>query len=172
MSGLTAVGARRRLQALRAAGWPTANLAGALAIPEETVAALVDGEEDAWPGALALIAALYDRWWRGPQPGDAVDPAEVAASRAEAVRRKWAPALAWDDDRIDKPGARPTGVRRRSGRVRLEDVEWLARSGLSLDEISQRMGTTPERLDKWCRRRGDPAWVRPLRLDPLTNRKD
>lgn len=169
---LSAVGTRRRLQALRAAGWPNVAIAAALEVPEDTLAELVVGTLEVWPGVMGPVAALYDRWWRGPQPGDRVSELAAAESRAEAVGAKWAPALAWDDDRIDKPGARPTGVRRRSSRVRLEDVEWLARSGLSLDVIAERIGTTPTRLDRWVRRRGDPAWARRLRLEPVNSGKD
>ena len=58
------------------------------------------------------IAALYDRWCMTPGPA-------ATRNRAMAVRRGWAPPLAWNN--IDDPDEQPRGVR--AERPRKDDVD-------------------------------------------------
>lgn len=101
-----ATGTRRRLQALVVAGWPPPRLSAELGAGRTEAARLLRSRKVAVRTARR-VAALYDRLWN-------VDPATCGATR-EGIRRAkarataagWAPASAWDDDRIDDPAALP-----------------------------------------------------------------
>jgi len=95
------IGTRRRIEALRAIGWPT-----------EIIAAEALGWSralrDLPRGPLVLrttadkIRAFYDTHSMTLGPS--------TRTRAHAARAGWAPPLAWDDDEIDDPQAQPHGV--------------------------------------------------------------
>lgn len=94
------VGARRRIQALVALGFPRHDLAARL---RRSPAVLNDLPED---GLITRrlwfeISALYDEL---SMTASAPDPDVRDWARIEMG---WAPPLAWDDDEIDDPRARP-----------------------------------------------------------------
>jgi hypothetical protein len=90
-----ATGTRRRLQALAAIGWPPRALAERLGIQPDNILR----RHRVRVGTARLVAAVYDQLSMTPGP----DTRSAAAAR----RRGWAPPLAWDDDSIDDPAARP-----------------------------------------------------------------
>ena len=100
-------GTRHRVQALVAAGWSQAQLAGQLMTSPGRVGALLR-EERVTAGKAAAVRGLYERLWNQPPP-EGNHRARIAASRARnyAAARGWAPPMAWDDEELDKPDGRP-----------------------------------------------------------------
>jgi len=109
-------GTRHRIQALVAAGWSQAQLAGQLITSPGHVGALLR-EERVTARKAAAVRGLYERLWDQPPP-EGNHRARIAASRARnyAAARGWAPPMAWDDEELDKPDGRPAkGWRRTAG---------------------------------------------------------
>lgn len=133
-------GTRRRLQALGVMGWPANVLSERLGMARSYVADLRFKPRDRVQRRTAeKIAALYD------ELSMVLGPSAVAT--AAALRKGWAPPLAWDDETIDDPAARPMhDLRGTPGRQRDEDrdekVLELTRAGLSATEISMRLRIT------------------------------
>lgn len=173
-----ATGSRRRLQALAVCGWSTRDLARETGLSVATIQDVQrpKGWETVEPATAARIRAVYDRIDEAT-PG----PTKVAATRARA--KKWAPPLAWDDDTIDDPAARPTRHGdRTSKRSDVDEVAvalaltgdrpatitqaeqreaihraWLAQ--VSDDAIAARLGIQPDSVQRVRQRHG---WTRPL----------
>ncbi|GHG97420.1 hypothetical protein ACFORH_42790 [Amycolatopsis roodepoortensis] len=105
-------GTRRRLQALCALGWSQTVLGRRLGLSQQNLSALINGGGVRWTRSRQ-VTQLYDEMWnQKPAEDTAIQRRDVAAVRRNAVRRGWAPPMAWDDDAIDDPAARPAGVRR------------------------------------------------------------
>jgi transcriptional regulator with XRE-family HTH domain len=145
-------GTNRRLQALAALGWSQSELASRLGFTFQNVSRLAT-EARVNRDTAAKVRALYDELSMTPGPS-------VRAQR-EAQRKGWPVPLAWDDDKIDDPAARPSkmvahrpaaldeiAVQRasRGERVRLsraeraEVVRRLTAAGLSAADIADRLG--------------------------------
>lgn len=94
------VGAVRRIQALQALGWRHDDMRAHSGV----ITHLVLSQPGGWITWRnhARIAAMYSALCMTPGPS--------AATRTRAVRRGWAPPLAWDEDSIDDPHAEPEGV--------------------------------------------------------------
>lgn len=106
-------GARRRLQALAALGWTTVEIGAELGITGEAVQFIRDVDSHRMYRATAdRIAAVYDRLSMRVPPKWTRYRTRV---QTLALRRGWAPPLAWDDDEIDDPGARPNLASPRNG---------------------------------------------------------
>ncbi|WP_432001194.1 hypothetical protein [Streptomyces sioyaensis] len=101
-------GTRRRLQALVAAGWPEQELARRLDRTPTNFSSLIRRTHVTVRTALA-VRRLYDELWQ-EDPCQHATGYAVHRARKRAVRLHWAPALAWDDDTLDDPAARPRGV--------------------------------------------------------------
>ena len=104
-------GVLRRLQALRRLGWSLRDLGAELGMSGQRV--------DQLTGLIHVdlqrrIVEMYERlsMTHGPSPR--------AARYAE--KRGWPPPLAWDDDEIDNPDARPRSVVRDESWVHVDDV--------------------------------------------------
>ena len=95
---VTAIGARRRLEALAAIGYTVTDLAEFLNIDAGHFAE----DLEVPPYKFTAVAALFDRLQLRPGTSERV--------RDEASERGWAPPLAWDEDNIDDPDAEPQGV--------------------------------------------------------------
>jgi transcriptional regulator with XRE-family HTH domain len=108
-----ATGAGRRLRALVATGWPVRRVASLSGLSARTAYDLALGRRaTVGPATAARVAAAYDRLWAAPPPARTPqDAAAVARARRYAAERGWPPPLAWDDDEIDNPRARPKGLR-------------------------------------------------------------
>ncbi|KPI09891.1 hypothetical protein OV450_3382 [Actinobacteria bacterium OV450] len=103
-----ATGTRRRLQALVAAGWPQHHLAMALGMTDNNFSAAIQRTSVTVRTARA-VKALYDKRWSWDPRAHGVDNQAYSRACNHAASRGWAPALAWDDDEIDIPSAKPTG---------------------------------------------------------------
>ncbi len=149
-----AAGTQHRVQALVAAGWSQAQLAGQLMTSPGHVGALL--REDRVTAAMATaVRGLYDRLWSQP-PAEDDHPARIAASRARnyAAARGWAPPMAWDDEELDKPDGRPAKGWRRTARTRrpadelAEDAAELFRQDYTREQAAARLGVTAGGLER------------------------
>jgi hypothetical protein len=104
-----ATGTRRRIQALMVLGWSLAALTGRLGLARTnySLRRILD-QQHVRRTTAERVAALYDELWGCPGPSDQV--------REDALAVGYCSALAWDDETIDDPDARPvlTGTRMRS----------------------------------------------------------
>jgi len=98
-----AVGTRRRLQALTAAGWSASELAARLGVTKSAVAQLRSVQRQRVLARTALdVATLYDDcWWRTP-PGR-----YQARAERYAETRGWVAPWRWDGVVLDDPAAVP-----------------------------------------------------------------
>lgn len=144
-----AVGVRRRIHALYAIGHTAETVAAACDLDATSVRNAVNapGEWITWEKANQVSLA-YDRLWNvaGPSPHN----------RGRAVSLGWAPPLAWDDETIDDPAAKPQyGARsKRPGGGRpvaevIDDVEHLLDAGVALTGMAERLGYKD--VDTLCR---------------------
>ena len=152
-----AIGSARRLQALAVNGWPTRTLAARLGHKDPaTIQNIARGQTP----TIRLrtkdgIRNLYNELW------DQAGPSKRTADIAKA--RGWLPALAWDDDLIDRPEHQPADVRRigisggGSG-VTLEDIEEARDQGYrTAREIGWRLGLTQTAVQQILCRAGQVA---------------
>lgn len=104
------VGVARRLQALARIGWSSPKLAERLGLTRQAVDQLRNGtaRPTLTPRTVMAISALYDELWATTPTGGYSE-----RTRCYAERMGWAPPLAWDDDGIDDPAAKPAGQPRR-----------------------------------------------------------
>jgi len=143
-----ATGSRRRLQALAVNGWPSRNLAKQLGHKDPaTIQHIASGKTP----TIRLrtkdgIRDLYEQLW--DQPGPSKRTADIAKAKG------WLPALAWDDDLIDRPEYQPEDVRRRgvsgggSG-ITLEDIKEARQQGYeSAQEIGWRLGVSRDAVQQ------------------------
>lgn len=129
---ISAVGTRRRLQALVAMGHTTRYLAEHLGIYQRAVTMITAGEQEHVEALTAFTTArLFKKLQLVPGPS--------SIGRGRAVRKGWPPPLAWDEGSIDDPQARPRRPVDDEGSW-LENYQELKGFGLSDDRIAQRMG--------------------------------
>ncbi|MFD4968893.1 hypothetical protein [Streptomyces sp. NPDC058424] len=103
---ISPLGTRRRAHALVAVGWPQQHLAAQLGMTASNFGAMLDRESVLARRALA-VRALYDELWNVDPAVHGATAAGIARARKRAAESGWAPAGAWDDDRIDDPAAFP-----------------------------------------------------------------
>ncbi|MDD7813655.1 hypothetical protein PP713_13885 [Mycobacterium sp. CSUR Q5927] len=93
-----ATGTRRRLQALRVAGWSALELARQLGCSESMVCKR-NHQSIVRASTAAAVVELFNRLQLIPGPSE--------RARRHAARKGWLPPLAFDDDTIDDPAAKP-----------------------------------------------------------------
>jgi len=98
-----ATGARRRLQALVAIGWPPDTLAHRLGRTPADLRRTLTCTTAVTERSARHVRDLYDRLW-DTQPPRATPAQRHAAesARAHAASHRWAPPLAWDDIETDR----------------------------------------------------------------------
>ena len=140
-------GTTRRLRALVAIGWSGAKLARALDMLPTNFARLLHSTTVTAATARAT-RILYDRLWDTPPPEpDAHQRQAASRARNMARRHGWPPPLAWDDDDIDNPDARPAeAVDRANEGTPLEDIELLCDEGYTLAHAAERLGVRAETI--------------------------
>jgi hypothetical protein len=99
---LDATGARRRIQALGAAGWPLARIARRVGWRRHNMAQILDRGE-VFPSTFAKVSGIYAELWNEPPPSTGWVPRALELARVNC----WFPPGAWDDETIDDPGALP-----------------------------------------------------------------
>lgn len=100
-------GTRRRLQALACLGWSVNRLTLESDLNRQSLDAALRGGQVLARNARG-VAALYERLWDQPAPAED-HRSRISAARAinRAATAGWAPPMAWDDESIDNPDARP-----------------------------------------------------------------
>jgi hypothetical protein len=143
-----ATGSARRLQALAINGWPSRNLAARLGHKDPiTIQHVANGKTPTIRlRTKDAIRALFDELW--DQPGPSKRTANIAKAKG------WLPALAWDDDLIDRPEHEAEDVRRRgvsgggSG-ITLEDIEEARQQGYgTAEQIGWRLGLSRDAVQQ------------------------
>lgn len=103
---IPAHGVRRRIRALYWMGWTGVELGRRLGIPHYRVHILgTTKQKRVLRATHEKVAALYEEISHLP------GPSPYTAGQARA--RRYAPPLAWDEDTIDDPTARPAGASKR-----------------------------------------------------------
>lgn len=97
---IDATGTHRRIQALCVLGWSRQDIAEKLGIGERAVGYLL-AEHTVTTRTAARVRRVYDELWLHTGPSE--------RTRTHALRQGWVSPLAWDDDTIDDPRARPHG---------------------------------------------------------------
>jgi hypothetical protein len=113
LAAIDVTGSLRRLRALAALGWTVRSVAaaagcGAARFSRLTYTATVSAE------TARLIRDTYDRLWMRQPTDDEVEPAVALRTRRRAADLDWASPLAWDEQAIDDPKARPSAGRQRA----------------------------------------------------------
>lgn len=149
------VGTTRRLQALVAAGWSQSRLATPLGVTVQDINTLVHNHHEQVTRSTAdRVAALYERCWRGPQPAASrFEQSGITRARNTATRYGWAPPMAWDDDTIDDPTARPdVGEQVSIQQARAENIRELLAIGEHPDAILGRLSLSRATFERWALR--------------------
>lgn len=145
-----AAGTVRRLQALALAGWPLTEISDRCGISANTLRGVrASGRQLVrYRTAAAVTKAFTDLW--NLDPARAGVPARTAAIvRGVARSAGYVSALAWDD--LDDPDAVPNvgGTSKPSAADRLEDFDWLTRTGVTGDQAASRLGVSLETIEKY-----------------------
>ena len=153
---VSALGARRRLQALACAGWSVGAITEHVGCSRDWLSRVRAGSPGAarcTAGFAEAVATTFSALVMTPGPS--------RRTAAHARREGWAPALAWDD--IDHDEA-PSPWARRSKNPRLladpmavEDVVHFAALGLSDPEIAVRVGLSARTVLRIRQREGIPS---------------
>lgn len=147
---LTAVGVRRRLEALAAIGYGQTDLAELLNLDRgHFVFWQLDVPPYRWPAVARLFARLE------------MLPGGSETAREHAAAHGWAPPLAWDEETIDDPDAQPQGVPprgyRRRNRVPADFVDMVLEArdlGQCDEEIAASMGLKVKAFGRRLHRAG------------------
>ena len=100
---ISAVGSRRRLQALAARGWSLVTVSERTGINVSTLCEIRNGTtQTVRQSTYVSISDVYRELEN--------DTGTCARAMTKAIKLKWAPPMAWDE--IDDPAARPQGVKR------------------------------------------------------------
>lgn len=147
-SPVSVIGVTRRLRALVALGYSQNELCRRSGISPSTLSHLIRGSVDRTSVETARrVTALYDALSMRPGPSD--------YHRNYARRLGWVPPLAWDDDLIDNPQAKPDLGEKRTIRWDERYLE-LREIGLTDVEILHRWGIQPQSLLRQLERYGIP----------------
>lgn len=146
------LGARRRVQALVAAGHSASRIAREIGVAPNsaTMAALVGKRTDGETFGRSITAereravrAVFDRWqWV---------PGQSARARAIGARNGWPLPLEWDEAAIDDPNGRPEKARwtpESAREERREHVDHLTSQGLTAPEIAERLGINTRLVER------------------------
>jgi hypothetical protein len=133
---LDGTGTRRRLRALVAIGWSLPQLAERVGGHRKWLQRVVTTDVQVHADTAHAVRQLYERLWNMPGPSQ--------RARAWARERGWAPPMAWDEDALDRPDARPAEAPRanRRGRDRYalwESSEEMLAQGVPLEVVAERL---------------------------------
>ena len=143
VSLIPAIGAARRLQALMWMGWRMVDLAANRTEYHMINAVRTGPDKRIMASNWLRIAEMYDR--------HAMTPGPHKGNRTKAIRRGYAPPLAWDD--IDDPHAAPIIDPPTEHDLRME----MYRQGASDRTIAHEFGVSSDSVRTWRRRHGLPA---------------
>lgn len=147
---IPSVGTMRRLQALAVMGYDLTYLAERLGMKFQQVSYLRLGRSKKVQIRTARkVAELFEELQMTPGPS--------AETKRIAERNRWYPPLAWDEETIDDPDAKPSELRKERKRrdVAQEVAEYRA-NGLYDDQIAERFGLSIDAFQTLIRRHGIP----------------
>jgi hypothetical protein len=155
----SAIGTRRRIQALVALGWPMSRLDREAGRGNKWARNIlyVNGEDTYLPTRVQ-VAALYDRLHMRP-PVATTRQEQAAITRARGIARAngWPAPLDWHDFDIDDPDQHPgrndERLARRTADSLLDEWQWLIDNGESAERAAERVGLKPKAIEKALRRR-------------------
>jgi hypothetical protein len=110
---ISAVGSRRRLQALVAIGYSFERIEKHLGGYGRSNMRILAYENRPWitsDVALRIKAAFDELSMKLPDAPTRVHQGAITKARNRAKARGWVPPLAWDEDTIDDPNAKPAGL--------------------------------------------------------------
>jgi transcriptional regulator with XRE-family HTH domain len=157
-----AVGTRRRLQALAAAGWPGSYLADRAGWKRTYVSDLQRRPGYVYARTARTTAAMYDELVQLDPLGCGVSPTNSLRARRSAERLGWLPPQMWDKD-IDDPDADPAApdpevaapsVMDLSRGEQMDIVKAMTLAGRSLEECAARIGKDERTVSRWRRANG------------------
>ncbi|MGW2594826.1 hypothetical protein ACWCXC_31800 [Streptomyces sp. NPDC001515] len=136
---VSSIGSMRRSHALAAMGWPLAWTAAQAGLSYTGLRDISAGRTKSVQRAYHdAIQALYRTHAMRPGPSD--------VARRVALSKGWATAVAWDDDAIDDPAARPATAapvraltRNELASVRRAEIEHLNQFGIAEKDIAARL---------------------------------
>ena len=135
-----ATGTRRRLQALAVNGWPISALASRAGLSRTNAKRQLE-RGTVLVATRDAVRRLYNELWDADPVACGILPQHATRARARGLREGWLPPLAWDDDTIDDPAARPAGMRtahKTRGTAEAEVMDLLD-MGETVDAIAQRL---------------------------------
>jgi transcriptional regulator with XRE-family HTH domain len=140
-------GTTRRLQALVAIGYTQADIAARVGITPANATEMFHGNRSVLLSTAIKVRGIYEELSMRPGPS--------GAARQRAKKLGWAPPLAWEDDTIDNPQAKPDLGEKRTIRWDERYLE-LRDLGLTDVEILHRWGIQPQSLLRQLERYGIP----------------
>lgn len=107
---MDANGTAWRMRSLVAMGHDATRIAQALEIRADVVQRLIRGDCQTVTVAFHLLACrLWDIWWdKRPPERTLAEKRAAARARHQAQRHDWPAAAGLDEDKLDKPGYRPS----------------------------------------------------------------
>lgn len=159
-SVVDATGAIRRIQALQACGWSRRSLAARLGVEHNTLNHIFATRGATGRMARAITALYEELWDQAPPAGTPHERAAITRSLHTARANGWAVPMAWDDDAIDDPAARPVEQlpERESVEDRLDEVVFLVGSGVGFETAVRQAGYSSwESMQSVAGKRGHPA---------------
>lgn len=139
-------GAARRVQALRAIGWPAKTIGPFVGLSEKGMFSLLVQKQTQVSTHLA-VAALYEVWFDQDPVRHGVDPVIARRTRRHAARQRWAVPAAWGDiDTDEQPDRFVRALRYQKsqagdrGAEVVEETAHLAGFGFTRDEITACLG--------------------------------
>lgn len=151
------LGVVRRLEALMAMGWTSAELSPYFDLTyREGVNHLLQSARHRMVlrATHEQVVQVYEKLCATPGPS--------GKTRRSSARKGWPPPFAWDD--IDDPGEVPAPYveEKKSHNIDYEEVKFLCDSGVWVEDIAKRMGVNPSSIVRLADRRGDVVRAKKL----------
>lgn len=154
-------GTIRRIQALVAIGWSQSRIGERIGMDPQNFNRTIRAPR-VQAETARKVREVYEDLWDQTQTGhDQRSRISANRSRNYAAKQGWLPPLAWDDDTIDDPATKPAVFEETTlvhGEERIEEIDFLIRTGCGQSEIITRMGfKNLKSLERFCHRyeRGD-----------------
>lgn len=156
---VTVVGARRRLQALVALGWSVKRISDEFGLDRQALDAALRLPRVQAKTAVAIANAYAALSMTPPPETTREQRSSASRSRRRARDAGWPPPLAWDDEEIDLPHAKPEdGWDQATARdVGLDEWARLVSFGEDPARAAKRLGVTLYAIEARARRAGDTA---------------
>lgn len=140
---IDATGTHRRLQSLMAVGWTGSEIMRRLGRAPRNFPNLLNRRQVEAATARAVID-LYDQLWDQPPPAsNGAERWAADQARGKAAAHGWPPPVAWDDDTIDDPAAKPDlGGHADRNTVLLENSDEIVEQGHTFEQAAERLGVS------------------------------